>query len=44
MLNLVDLIGPSEHLVLILADGFGMNFLGAMDSEDFAPRHLAVEL
>ena len=42
--HLVDLIGPSEHLVLILADGFGMNFLGAMDSEAFAPRHLAVEL
>ncbi len=42
--HLVDLIGPSEHLVLILADGFGMNFLGAMDSEALAPRHLAVEI
>ncbi len=42
--HLVDLIGPSEHLVLILADGFGMNFLEAIDSEAFAPRHLAAEL
>lgn len=42
--HLVDLIGPSEHFVFILADGFGMKFLEAMDSEAFAPSHLAVEL
>lgn len=42
--RLVDLIGPSEHLVLILADGFGMNFVEAMDVEAFTPRHLATEL
>ena len=42
--RLVDLIGASEHLVFILADGFGMNFVDAMDDEAFAPRHLAGEL
>ena len=42
--HLVDLIGSSEHLVFILADGFGMNFLETMDSDAFAPRHLAGEL
>ena len=42
--HLVDLIGPCEHFVFILADGFGMTFLEAMGREAFARRHLAVEL
>lgn len=42
--RIADLIGPSEHLVLVLADGFGMNLLEAMDSDSFAPYHLATEL
>lgn len=42
--HLADLIGPSRHFVFILADGFGMNFLEAMDNEAFAPTHLSAEL
>ncbi len=42
--RIADLIGPSQHLVLVLADGFGMNLLEAMDSDSFMPHHLATEL
>ena len=42
--HLIDLIGQSKHLVLILADGFGMNFVEEMDSAAFSPTHLSTEL
>jgi hypothetical protein len=42
--HLIDLIGPSTHLVFILADGFGMNFVEEMDNEAFIPTHLSMEL
>lgn len=42
--HLIDLIGQSKHLVLILADGFGMNFVEEMDSAAFTPTHLSTEL
>ena len=42
--RIAKLIGPSQHLVLVLADGFGMDLLEAMDRDSFAPSHLATEL
>ena len=42
--RLADLVRPCQHLVLVLADGFGMDLLEAMDSDSFAPSHLAAEL
>ncbi len=42
--RLASLIGQSQHLVLVLADGFGMDLLEAMDHDSFAPHHLASEL
>ena len=38
------LVGESEHLVLVLADGFGMNFVKALDGDAFIPNHLAAEM
>lgn len=39
-----DLIGSPDHLVFVLADGLGMNFVEKMDSSAFIPNHLTVEL
>ena len=39
-----SLIGEPEHLVLVLADGFGMNFVEALDADAFIPNHLATEM
>lgn len=41
---LAERIGPSEHLVFVLADGVGMALLETMPPEAFLPRHLAMEL
>ena len=38
------LIGEPEHLVLVLADGFGMNFVEGLDDSAFIPTHLAAEM
>lgn len=38
------LIGEPDHLVLVLADGFGMNFVEGLDRDAFIPNHLAVEM
>lgn len=38
------LIGEPEHLVLVLADGFGMNFVVGLDSDAFIPAHLTAEM
>lgn len=38
------LIGEPEHLVLVMADGFGMNFVEGLDSEAFIPSHVAAEM
>ena len=39
-----SLVGEPEHLVLMLADGFGMNFVEALDGDAFIPNHLAAEM
>ena len=39
-----NLIGEPEHLVLVLADGFGMNFVETLDEGAFIRRHLAAEM
>ncbi|MDE2688316.1 MAG: alkaline phosphatase family protein [Chloroflexota bacterium] len=38
------LIGEPEHLVMALADGFGMNFVEALDHDSFIRRHIATEM
>ena len=38
------LIGEPEHLVLVLADGFGMNFVETLHEGAFIRRHLATEM
>ena len=38
------LIGEPGHLVLLLADGFGMNFVETLDEGAFIRRHLAAEM
>lgn len=42
--DLVERIGPSEHLVFILADGLGMNLLEELPPDAFLRRHLVREL
>ena len=39
-----DLIGEPEHLILVMADGFGMNFVEGLDSDAFIPNHIAAEM
>ena len=39
-----DLIGPSKHLVLVAADGLGMNTVESMDRGAFIPRHVVQTL
>ena len=38
------LIGEPDHLVLVLADGFGMNFIEGLDRDAFLPDRLAAEM
>ena len=38
------LIGEPEHLVLVVADGFGMNFVEDLDGDSFIRAHLAAEM
>lgn len=38
------LIGEPEHLVLVMADGFGMNFVEGLDGDAFVSSHLAAEM
>jgi hypothetical protein len=38
------LIGPCDHLVLVMADGLGMSAVRAMDPDSFIARHVAAEL
>lgn len=39
-----NVIGRFDHLVLVLADGFGMNFVECMDPTEFIPQHVVAEL
>ena len=41
---LADLIGPSDHLVFILADGLGINLIEELADHSFLRTHLAAEL
>ncbi len=36
-------LGDADHLVVVIADGFGMNFVNALPQESFARTHLAWE-
>ena len=39
-----DLLGEHEHLILVMADGFGMNFVEVLDGDAFTPNHTAAEM
>ena len=41
---LADLIGPCDHLILVMADGLGMSAVRAMDLDSFIASHVATEL
>ena len=41
---IAGLIGPSDHLVFVLADGVGMNLLESLPATSFLSTHLAREL
>jgi predicted AlkP superfamily pyrophosphatase or phosphodiesterase len=41
--NFRELIGEPEHLVFVIADGFGMNFLNSLDEDSFSRSNLAIE-
>ena len=43
-IGIKSLIGEPEHLVLALADGFGMNFVEGLDSDAFIRSHLSAEM
>jgi len=42
--QIAELIGEAEQIVFVLVDGFGMNFVKEMKSDDFVPNHVAAEL
>ena len=42
--QLAGLVGPAEHLVLVVADGFGASFVEGMAEGAFSRDHLATEL
>ncbi len=42
--GLAELIGPSDHLVFVLADGLGMNLVEAQVEDAFLSRHRVAEL
>ncbi len=41
--QLREMIGDPEHLVFIIADGFGMNFVNTLPEDSFVRRNLAFE-
>lgn len=41
--RLHELIGEPEHLVFVIADGFGMNFVNTLDESSFSRSHLVLE-
>ena len=42
--QLTEIIGDADHLVFVVADGFGMSFVEEMDHDAFLPGHVAREL
>ena len=42
--TIADTIGPSDHVVFVLADGLGMGVLDAWPSATFLREHVAMEL
>lgn len=42
--QVMDLIGPAEHLVFILLDGLGMNIIRRLPKESFLCSHLSREI
>ena len=42
--KLAGLVGPADHLVLVVADGFGASFVEGMADGAFSRDHLATEL
>jgi hypothetical protein len=41
--NFRDLIGEPKHLIFIIADGFGMNFVNTLPEDSFSRQNLALE-
>lgn len=42
--TIAELIGHSDHIVLVLADGLGMNLLRRLPENAFLPSHLAAQI
>ncbi|HLZ09369.1 MAG TPA: alkaline phosphatase family protein [Chloroflexota bacterium] len=42
--RIVDLVGQSDHLIFILADGLGLNLIEKLPDRSFLARHLVAEL
>ncbi len=42
--RLKSLVGEPDHLVLVLADGFGMNFVETLETDSFMRSQLAAEM
>src|ERR1043166_4322616 len=42
--QIIDLIGPAEHLIFVLLDGLGMNLVRKLPPETFLARHLKTQL
>lgn len=43
-LRIADAIGPADHYVFVLIDGFGMHLADRLPADDTLRRHLAMEL
>src|SRR5215212_1831181 len=42
--QLIDLIGPADHLVFVLLDGLGMNTIRRLPADSFIVRHMKTEI
>jgi len=42
--RLADAIGPNDHLIVVMADGMGMNVLGTLPRQGFLRRHLRMSI
>ena len=42
--DMVEAVGTSDHLVLTLADGVGMNMVEMLPEDSFLPSHLRSEM
>ena len=42
--RIADTFATAKHLVLIVVDGLGLNFVNKMDGTSFLPKHVALKL